>query len=147
MASISGRAAAVLAAALLVAACVSGCGRKVEYAEVSGTVTLDNQPLAGVSVAFFPQGEGLDPRLVARGTTDGSGRYTLAGSQGQPIVVVGTNRVVVLPPKTPRSPNDPVPPPGPPVPARYTSPRLTPLVIEVQAGGPQVINLPLTSGE
>jgi hypothetical protein len=130
---------------LLVAVANSACGRKVEFAEVNGTVTFNNTPLAGVSVAFFPQGEGVDPHLVARGTTDASGRYTLAGPQGQPIAVVGTNRVVVLPTKTPRSPGDPVPPPGPPIPARYSSPKLTPFVVEVKAGAAQTIDLPLTN--
>jgi 1-acyl-sn-glycerol-3-phosphate acyltransferase len=133
------------AGALLAAAVISGCGGKLEYTEVNGTVTLDNEPLAGVSVAFFPEGQ-RSP-LVARGTTDSAGRYTLTGPDGRPIAVVGTNRVVVLPPKAPRSAGDPMPPPGPPVPARYTVPKLTPLVVEVQAGGPQTINLSLVSGE
>jgi hypothetical protein len=117
----------------------------VEFAEVNGTVTLNKQPLVGVGVAFFPHGEGISPEMVARGTTDNSGRYTLIRADGLPAVVVGTNRIVVLPPKTPRSPSDPRPQPGVSVPARYTSSNLTPFVFEVKAGGPQTIDLPLTN--
>jgi hypothetical protein len=115
---------------------------------VSGTVTLDGKPLPGVTVAFFPQAEGVEPSLVGRATTDGSGRYTLTGADGLAGAVVGTNRVVVLPPKTRRSSDDPAPPPLPPdrqIPARYSVAKSSPLVVEVQAGGPQTINLPLTS--
>jgi hypothetical protein len=117
----------------------------VSWTEVSGTVTLDSRPLAGVTVVFFPQGEADDSRLISQGTTDSSGRYTLERPDGQAGAVVGSNRVVVRPPKTPRSSKTPAPP-GPPIPAKYGSPKLSPLVVEVQAGGPQTIDLPLTSG-
>jgi hypothetical protein len=131
----------------MVTAVLIGCAAKAVTAEVSGTVTLDNKPLANVTVVFFPQAEGVDPHLICRGTTDSEGRYTLVDPEGQPGVVVGTNRVVVLPPKTPRSPSDPFSPlpPGRSIPARYGSPRLTPLVVEVRAGGSQTIDLPLAS--
>jgi prepilin-type N-terminal cleavage/methylation domain-containing protein len=145
MASINGRHATAWTGLALIAAAMSGCGRKLELAEVSGTVTLNNKPLAGVSVAFYPQGEGIDPHHIARGTTDASGRYTLPGPDGKAMVAVGTNRVVVLPPITPRSPGEPIPPLGPPIPTRYSSARLTPFVFEVKAGGPQTIDLALTT--
>jgi hypothetical protein len=145
-ASTDGRWPAAWAGTVLVTAALCGCGPKASTAEVSGTVTLDNRPLAGVTVAFFPQAEGVDPHLVSRGTTDSEGRYTLVEPGGLTRAVVGTNRVIVLPPKTPRSPASPTPsPPGRLVPARYGSPRLSPLLVEVQAGGPQTIHLPLSS--
>jgi hypothetical protein len=139
------RVAARVGVPLLFALAACGCTRKVEFAEVTGTVTLNNQPLAGVGVAFFPQGEGVDSHLVARATTDESGRYTLVGPDGQPAAVVGTNRVTVLPPPTPRSRNDPRPPPSLPVPPKYNTLKLTPLVKDVMAGGPQTIDLALTN--
>jgi hypothetical protein len=139
---------AAWSAAAIVAAAVGGCARPVASAEVNGTVTLDGNPLAGVSVAFLPQAEGVDPGLIGRGTTDSSGRYTLAGPEGLAGAVVGTNRVILRLPKTRRSSSDPSPPPPEldrPIPARYLLPKSSPLVVEVRAGGPQTINLALTS--
>jgi hypothetical protein len=55
---------------------IAGCGgdgySELGLVPVSGTVTLDGQPLAGAKVSF----EGDDKR-VAIGTTDAAGRYTL----------------------------------------------------------------------
>jgi hypothetical protein len=135
-------------AGLVIAAAVGGCEPKVPRAEVSGTVTLDSKPLAGVTVVFFPQMKGIDPRLVGRGTTDSAGRYTLAGPDEEVGTVVGTNCVAVLPPKTPRSSRESAtvsPGSGRQIPAKYCSPQLSPLVVTVQAGGPQTIDLALTS--
>jgi hypothetical protein len=53
-----------------------GCGKsgysELGLVDVTGTVTLDNKPLAGAKIAF----EGDDKRS-AMGTTDSSGHYTL----------------------------------------------------------------------
>ena len=135
-------------AGLVIAAAIGGCEPKVTWAEVSGTVTLDSKPLAGVTVAFFPQTKGVDPRLVGRGTTDSAGRYTLSGPDEEAGTVIGTNRVVVLPPKTPRSSGGSASGMtgwGRQIPVKYRSPQLSPLVVTVQAGGPQTIDLALTS--
>jgi hypothetical protein len=135
-------------AGLIIVAALGGCEPKVTRAEVNGTVTLDSKPLAGVTVAFFPQMKGIDPRLVGRGTTDSAGRYTLSGPDEEAGTVVGTNRVAVVPPKTPRASRESAsraPAPGRQIPARYCSPQLSPLVVTVQAGGPQTIDLALTS--
>jgi hypothetical protein len=145
MASIDHRGRAAWTGIAVIATAMSGCGRPVSWTEVSGTVTLDNRPLAGMTVVFFPSGEGDDSRLISQGTTDSSGRYTLAGPDGQTGAVIGTHRVVVRPPKTPRSSQPPPPLPGPPIPAKYGLPKLSPLVVEVQAGGTQTVDLPLTS--
>jgi hypothetical protein len=128
-----------------IAAAVGGCEQKVAGTEVSGKVTLDSRPLAGVTVAFFPQTKRVDPSLVGRGTTDSSGRYTLSGPDGLEGAVIGRNRVVILPPKTPRSSGDPVAVPPGRIPMKYSSPQLTPLEVVVQAGGPQTVDLALTS--
>ena len=146
-ASIDYRWAAAWAGAAMITTALSGCGPKAVFAEVSGTVTLDNKPLAGVTVAFFPQAEGVDSHLVCRATTDSGGRYTLVEPDGLAGAVVGTNRVVVLPPKTPRTSAEPAPslPLGRVIPARYRSPSLSPLIVEVATGGSQTIDLHLTS--
>jgi hypothetical protein len=122
-----------------------GCEPKVSSTEVRGTVTLDGRPLAGVTVAFFAQTKGVDPSLVGRGTTDRTGRYTLSGPDGLAGAVVGTNRVVVLPPKTPRSSGDQATVPPRRFPMKYSSPQLTPLEVVVKEGGPQTIDLALSS--
>ena len=54
-----------------------GCGAKLPI--VSGTVTLDGQPLAEANVIFMPGDEIQSP---AQGTTDASGNYTLEQEAG-----------------------------------------------------------------
>jgi hypothetical protein len=137
--------AVACAGTAILAAAVGGCEPKVASVEVSGKVTLDAKPLAGVTVAFFSQTKGVDPSLVGRGTTDSTGRYTLSGPDGLAGAVVGTNRVVVLPAKTLRSSGDPAAVPPRRIPVKYSSPQLTPLEVMVQAGGPQTVDLALTS--
>jgi hypothetical protein len=133
---------------VLAAAAAGGCGQPLVSAEVNGTVTLDGTPLAGVTVAFFPQTEGVDPHLVGQGTTDGAGRYTLGGTGALPGAVVGSNRVIVRPAKTPRSPGAAAAALGQAdrqIPAKYFSPKSSPVFVNVKAGGPQTINVTLTS--
>jgi hypothetical protein len=68
---------------LLAATICSGCGRgnKLNLVDVTGTVTLNGEPLADAEVVFHPAGGGR-PSL---GKTDASGRYRLeyiAGTRG-----------------------------------------------------------------
>jgi hypothetical protein len=115
-------------------------------AEVSGTVLLDGKPLAGVTVAFFPQSERADSSWVGRGTTDSAGRYTLVGPEGLAGAVVGTNCVVVLPPKTLRTSDaTSTTSLARVVPARYSLRKSSPLAVEVRADDSQTIDLSLTS--
>jgi hypothetical protein len=132
----------MLAAAALLAA---GCGPQYKYAEVGGTVTLDGAPLAGVRVWFYPESEGREQPPYATATTDASGAYKLTAETGKPGALVGQNRVVVnWPlPERPGPDQPPPPPPGPPIPIPYTQAADTPLVVEVKAGPPQTIDLPL----
>ena len=132
-----------IAAAVLLAA--AGCGPSYSYAPVSGKVTLDGQPLSGVRVWFYPVTEGRDQPPYAMGTTDGSGVYNLTAETGKAGALVGKNRVVVnWPlPERPGPDQPPPPPPGPPIPISYTQAVDTPFVVEVKAGSPQTIDLPL----
>lgn len=60
---------------------LSGCSGRSggpSLTQVSGTVTLDGNPLPNASITFQPVGEGR-PSL---GSTDSSGRYTLEYTEG-----------------------------------------------------------------
>lgn len=78
----------LLACALLpltLAGCGQGGAPEPELVPVSGTVTLDGQPLADASVMFGS---------VARGATDASGRYELSrgDKKGAPV---GEHQVII----------------------------------------------------
>ena len=137
------RAAARLLGAAAVLTAV-GCGQPHDFAQVAGKVTLDGRPLAGVRIWFYPEAEGREQPPYATGTTDAAGVYKLTAETGAPGALVGKNRVVVNWPLPERDPNKPPPPPpGPPIPIPYTQAADTPLVVEVKAGPPQTIDVPL----
>jgi len=60
-------------------ACLVGCssGSDIGATPVTGTVTLDGQPVEAANVAFSPKT--ADGRAAA-GVTDASGRFTCTGS-------------------------------------------------------------------
>jgi len=86
-----------------------GCGtEEYELAPVSGRVTLDGKPLAGVKVSFQPASKRPDqpnPGPGSYGTTDEDGRYILQTIE--PVAdgaVVGPHKVRLrskLPPQDP----------------------------------------------
>jgi hypothetical protein len=122
---------------------LAGCGGpNHEFTEVQGTVTLGGKPLPGVKVAFYPDSEDAE-MPYASGLTNENGIYTLARPDGKPGALVGRNVVVVMRPPRDRNPDAPPPPQGPAVPVVYSQAAETPLVVEVKAGGPQTIDLPL----
>jgi hypothetical protein len=56
----------------------AGCGSDIATVSVSGTVTVDGEPLEGAQVVFSPIEPARDGSAVAsNGTTDADGRYTL----------------------------------------------------------------------
>jgi hypothetical protein len=122
---------------------VAGCGPKLDYAEVEGTVTLGGKPLAGAEVTFYPDSEGAEQLPYATGKTDGAGKYSLTLQGGKPGALVGKNRAVVNWPRPERRDDQPPPPPGPEIPVLYTVAGETPLIVEVKPGGRQTIDLPL----
>jgi hypothetical protein len=75
---------------------LAGCGGSSgpELAEVSGTVTIQGQPGARVSVAFYPEAEGGSPSI---GSTDASGQYSLMFSAERSGALPGKHRVEILP--------------------------------------------------
>ena len=73
-----------------------GCGgADLNLAPVSGTITVDGIPLAGVSVQFQPQkadSNGMAP--TSFGVTDDDGHYSLeVTTTGQQGTLVGPNQV------------------------------------------------------
>lgn len=110
---------------------------------VSGTVTLDDQPLANASVVFLA-GEGV-PGSGARGTTDAEGKYTLTTSHGGPGAAVGSYTVVIN--KIVMADGSPIPPGTTSiaelqtkdiVPPLYTNPSNSPLKATVSENSPPI---------
>jgi hypothetical protein len=63
----------------VIATQVASCGQSgPELADVTGTITLDGQPLPKVGVVFRPAGPGASP---AYGGTNKEGKYTLLFSR------------------------------------------------------------------
>lgn len=69
---------------------LAGCGAQMKVAPVTGTVTLDGQPLEQVSVLFQP-----DNGRPSFGVTDKQGKYQLAYNRGQGGAEVGECTVKV----------------------------------------------------
>jgi len=69
---------------------LSGCGGS-DLGSVSGTVTLDGNPLAGAQVMFMPVGGGG----VSTGETDSAGKYTLICADGSQGAVIGAHTVSI----------------------------------------------------
>ena len=69
---------------------VGGCGSG-DLGNVSGTVTLDGQPLPNAQVTFMPD-EGGGPSF---GETDAQGKYTLTHNSGDSGAVPGKHTVSI----------------------------------------------------
>jgi hypothetical protein len=80
---------------LAVATAAPGCaGKRRELpplGEVSGTISLDGQPLPKASVTFVPFERGQ----ASHGSTDDAGRYRLVYTTNTPGAVVGSHRVEI----------------------------------------------------
>lgn len=73
--------------------CMAGCSDGPQTGEVTGTVTIDGQPVAGLLVQFEPQDGirlGLPPDY---GPTDAQGRYRAIQADGKTGAAVGLNHV------------------------------------------------------
>jgi hypothetical protein len=108
---------------------MAGCSGPDNVAEVSGTVTLDGQPLSGARVVFNPVAAGGESSAI----TDESGHYTLQYTREHRGAEIGEHVVRI----TTQSRGDPdADPPQPRVaeklPAKYHS--KTELKATVQKG-------------
>lgn len=137
--------AAVLA---LIVLCLSGCGSSEGYTlvPVSGTITLDGQPLAGASISFQRAGGEATVGPGSGAVTDAGGKYELktAEVESRPGAVVGMHVVRITGVQEQRDASDDTPRPmaKDPVPPRYRDPGLT---FDVPAGGTDKANFELTS--
>jgi hypothetical protein len=78
---------------LVIAGC--GGGPSFDFAPVSGTVTMDGEPLSGAQVMFVPQAEsGQEAGPASMGTTDASGNFTLTSGDTDGAVV-GNHQVMI----------------------------------------------------
>lgn len=94
---------AILLGALLTALC-SGCGSgssgpklptyKEDAVPVSGSVTMDGEPLSDASVTFLFDGKAPTGFTSGMGTTDSSGKFALT-SGTKPGVPAGRYKVVI----------------------------------------------------
>lgn len=148
--------------AVLAVASAVGCSGGPRLVPVTGTVTLDDKPLAFKNVRFVP--EPGTPGTGAGGNTDANGAYSLLAVQPGATtdtagVMPGAYKVVVAEPMFPieaplpeATGDGPAPAIGLPtarpkkqqvaIPVRYTKPETTPLRAEVPAdGGPIVLKL------
>lgn len=133
-------------AALFVTLGLSGCGSSEGYSlvPVSGTITLDGQPLADATVSFQPTGGAtLGPGSAA--VTDSSGKFELKTSEADSRsgAVVGSHQVQITGIQDTRDASDDTVKPAAkdPVPQRYRDPGLT---FDVPADGTDKANFELT---
>lgn len=90
-------------AAILLALGLTSCGPATPpIGTVTGTVTLDKQPLAGANLVFQP----ADGR-PSYGMTDSAGRFTLEYAEGVPGALVGRHTVIIRTEFWGDSPGDP----------------------------------------
>ena len=120
---------------------LTGCGGLYD-ASVSGTVTLDGNPLPRGTVAFNPE----NPGPASYGQIDDSGHYTVMTGReegipsGQYLLTVVANEI----PQVEGKDGGP-PPAGKPITPRwYRSPTTSGLSFTIESGS-NTIDLPLTS--
>jgi len=120
---------------------LQGCGGDMKVAPVSGTITLDGQPLDQASVVFQPD-QGGRPSF---GVTDKDGAYTLAYSMNEGGAEVGPCAVKITTRLQGEDPSgeyrDNAPRAAERVPARYAK---TPVKVTVESKS-NTIDIELTS--
>jgi hypothetical protein len=126
-------------AASLVVLC-SGCGSSgPELGQVTGTVTLDGQPVPRASITFAPVEKGP----ASMGGTNKDGRYKLLYNTDRQGAVLGKHNVTIR--SLEQDPDGDDKPSGPApvkVPAKYS--QVGELTAEVKAGS-QEVNFELSS--
>lgn len=127
---------------LVVLVCLSswGCSGGADIARVSGTITMDGQPLADASVVFVPESG-----RPAGARTDEQGRYELNFTKGRRGAMLGKNRVLIStaadPSETPAG--EPIPARKETVPARYNA--ASELEFTVEGGKRNIADFAITS--
>ena len=134
----------------LAAVSIAGCGGDPppQIAKVTGTVTLDGEPVDGVSVTFLPvRAEGARPLAAASGVTGADGTYSLVyrGKDFAPEgAAVGTHVVTVTDAKSENSRDEAEPLPYR-LPLSHAVAGTSPLKAVVTEEPTQVIDLKIDS--
>jgi hypothetical protein len=125
-----------------IAAILAGCGLgggEAGTVSITGTVTLDGQPVDGASVAFIGNGGAR----LATAQTDSTGKFTLNAATGKNTVTVAKGAPPV---NAPAASDEPMlmptegelakmpPPPPPSFPAKYGDPKTSGLSFDIQEG-------------
>lgn len=130
-----------------------GCGK---YVAVRGTVTLDGQPLEGVTVTFIPQ-DGAESRYSPAASTEADGSFSLSTINKQGALA-GKYKVVLskierrskrrgsAPAVTDDKEKSAAFSSGELLPVKYTKFATSPFSIEVPPGGMTDLVLSLASG-
>ena len=82
---------------LLIALCCGCSGSEFTFAPVSGTVTLDGEPLVGADLVFAPlqSGDSINVGPASIGKTDEAGKYQLTSIRGNEGAIVTKHRVSI----------------------------------------------------
>ena len=123
----------------------SGCRYKPDLpptAEVSGTVTLDGQPISGAMILFIPDAQKGTRGASGVAASDEKGHFEVstAGVQG---ALVGSHKIGVEARAKPKNETDTMPPSR--IPTRYNNPNTSSLSAEVKKDQKNVVDLPLKS--
>lgn len=132
---------------VLAAGLAGGCGGR-NVVPVSGQVTLDGRPVAGVHVGFQPMATGgeKNPGGGSYAITDADGRFALKLVEGDGTgAVVGKHRVEIATRITDDPANDARPKTNPKamIPAKYN--KNSDLTYDVPSGGTDKANFELKS--
>jgi hypothetical protein len=122
-----------------------GCRYKPDLpptAEVSGTVTLDGQPLSGAMIQFVPDAQKGTKGASGVAASDEKGHFdvTTAGVKG---ALVGSHKIRVEARARPKDETDTLPPSL--IPEKYNNPSTSGLSAEVKGEQKNVVDLPLKS--
>ena len=130
---------------LFLSACGGGASDAPDLAAVSGTVTLDGQPLADANVTFISENG-----PVSTAKTDAQGNYSL-GTKGQNDgATVGNHKITVTKVSQIPESNDPTglqaaEDAGQVIPAKYADMNSSGLTATVEAGQDNVVPIELKS--
>ncbi|MDR0521115.1 MAG: carboxypeptidase-like regulatory domain-containing protein, partial [Planctomycetaceae bacterium] len=102
---------------------ISGCGTDLGPGKVSGTVTLDGQPLPDATVTFQPESGGVVPM----GGTDANGKYKLYYADAKAGAQPGRYKVCV----STAAPHLGI---AESVPAKYLLPETTDVIVDIKKG-------------
>ncbi len=122
-----------------------GCGYKPDLpptAEVSGTVTVDGQPLPGAMIQFVPDAQKGTKGAAGVAASDEKGHFevTTAGVKG---ALVGSHKIRVEARAKPKNETETMPPSL--IPTEYNNPSTSGLRAEVKTDQKNVVDLPLKS--